>query len=173
MRKINKIIVHCSVSNFGDAEIIDRWHKERNWKKIGYHYVILNGYRKRFSGVYLEKSELGLIEMGRKEKEAGAHVKGMNEDTIGICLIGVATFHKRQTTALYRLVSELIHKYGLEPSDVLGHYETETGEAQGKTCPNLDMSYIRKRLNFWHRLWEYKWFRNRLLKKYPVVSKNF
>ena len=46
MREIKKIIIHCSDSEFGDAALIDKWHKERGWTGIGYHYVILNGCRK-------------------------------------------------------------------------------------------------------------------------------
>tara|TARA_R110002020_G_scaffold126026_1_gene283640 strand:+ start:1668 stop:2075 length:408 start_codon:yes stop_codon:yes gene_type:complete len=76
MRKINKIIVHCSATIEGQsitADTIDQWHKKRGWRGIGYHYVI---------GLD------GLIEYGRMIDEIGAHVKGMNADSIGICYIG-------------------------------------------------------------------------------------
>ena len=47
MRKINKIILHCSATPSGRAVSVDtirRWHKKRGWSDIGYHYVIqLNG----------------------------------------------------------------------------------------------------------------------------------
>ena len=43
-RKIKNIIIHCSVSDFGDAELIRSWHvDERGWRDIGYNGVILNG----------------------------------------------------------------------------------------------------------------------------------
>ena len=51
MRKINKIILHCSDSAWGSAAAIDRWHVERGMRRIGYHYVILNGVR-HSSGEY-------------------------------------------------------------------------------------------------------------------------
>ena len=76
MRKINKIIIHCSATIEGQsitADTIDQWHKKRGWRGIGYHYVI---------GLD------GLIEYGRMVDEIGAHVKGMNADSIGICYIG-------------------------------------------------------------------------------------
>lgn len=43
MRKIKEIIIHCSATkegrNFTVADI-DRWHRERGLRCIGYHFVI-------------------------------------------------------------------------------------------------------------------------------------
>ena len=79
MREINRIIIHCSATPEGrdiDAATIKDWHVNGNgWSDIGYHYVIkLNGE----------------IESGRPLDIAGAHVKGHNADSIGICYIGGA-----------------------------------------------------------------------------------
>jgi len=67
MRTINKIIVHCSATaehkHFTVADIA-RWHRQRGFDSIGYHYVI-----------YLDE-------------KIGAHCKGHNADSIGICYIG-------------------------------------------------------------------------------------
>ena len=76
MRHIDKIVVHCSATKPGQdfgADDIDRWHKERGWSGIGYHHVI------RLDGT---------IEEGRDIHRAGAHVRGYNAHSIGICLIG-------------------------------------------------------------------------------------
>jgi N-acetylmuramoyl-L-alanine amidase len=48
MRKIDKIIVHCSATREGQhipVETIKKWHVEgRGWSDIGYHfYVELDG----------------------------------------------------------------------------------------------------------------------------------
>ena len=43
MRKIDKVIIHCSATPEGKdytVEDIDRWHRERGFDCIGYHYVI-------------------------------------------------------------------------------------------------------------------------------------
>ena len=77
MRAINKIIVHCSATpqfkDFSSNHIRD-WHVNGNgWSDIGYHYVI------RLDGQ---------IEFGREMKTIGAHVKGHNKDSLGICYIG-------------------------------------------------------------------------------------
>ncbi len=76
MRDINKIIVHCSATQEGkeiDAAEINLWHLKRGWSGIGYHYVVLLD---------------GTIEYGRSIYKQGAHVKGENEGSIGICYIG-------------------------------------------------------------------------------------
>ena len=76
MRTINKIIVHCSATQEGrdlDAAQINKCHLKRGWNGIGYHYVVLLD---------------GVIEYGRSIYKQGAHVKGENEGSIGICYIG-------------------------------------------------------------------------------------
>jgi N-acetylmuramoyl-L-alanine amidase len=77
MREINKIIVHCSATregeNFEVAEI-RRWHVEgRGWSDIGYHFYI---------DLY------GQIHKGRDIAKIGAHCKGHNRNSIGICYCG-------------------------------------------------------------------------------------
>ena len=76
MRKIDLIIVHCSATpegkDFTTADI-DRWHRQRGFASIGYHFVI---YRN------------GDIHVGRSLSEIGAHCKGHNAISIGICYIG-------------------------------------------------------------------------------------
>lgn len=86
MRKITHIVIHCSATraNIGagltlpgediGAEEIRRWHvRDRGYSDIGYHYVIRRD---------------GLVEKGRSLERAGAHVKGRNSNSIGICLVG-------------------------------------------------------------------------------------
>ncbi len=76
MRQITEIILHCSDTVEGrdyTVEDIDRWHKNRGWRSIGYHYVI---YRD------------GTVHEGRPLKQIGAHCKGHNYHSIGICYIG-------------------------------------------------------------------------------------
>ena len=70
MRKIDKLIVHCSATQEGrnlDAAEINRWHLKRGWKGIGYHYVVLLD---------------GTIEYGRNIYEQGAHVKNHNKISV-------------------------------------------------------------------------------------------
>ena len=124
MRKITEIILHCTATaagrNFTVADI-DRWHRQRGFKGIGYHYV-----------VYLD----GSVHAGRKEDEAGAHCLGHNARSIGVCYVGGLdaagkpsdTRTQAQKTALRKLVAGLKARF---PGATLhGHYEFAA-----KACP--------------------------------------
>lgn len=128
MRKINKIIIHCSATKVDQpfiAKDIDKWHKQRGWKGIGYHYVILLD---------------GTVESGRPEAEIGAHTLGQNANSVGICYIGGLdsagkpkdTRTDQQKKTLKNLVSELLKKY--PGSTVHGH-----NEFANKACPCFDV----------------------------------
>lgn len=141
LRKINRIFLHTSDSGHGDANLINEWHKTR-WsaglagKHIGYHYVVLNG-RRRKANEYKPEDD-GLVEPGRLEEEVGYHVSGANFDSIGVCLIGQAGLYTvAQIQAAVRLVSSLLRKYQLTADAVFGHYQAETAKVQGKTCPDF------------------------------------
>ena len=139
MRKIKKLIIHCSDSSFGDAAVIDSWHRERGWDGIGYHYVVLNGFRK--PGHY-NSIEDGLVEPGRPIEKVGAHCRGHNKESIGICLIGSRLFSAKQ---LYGALPKLIRRIGLDTVgeiEVVGHYELDGG----KSCPNIDMDILKEYL---------------------------
>lgn len=76
MRKITDIVLHCSATKEGQRVTvadIDRWHRDRGFRKIGYHYVIYPD---------------GSIHAGRDIAEVGAHVSGHNATSIGICYVG-------------------------------------------------------------------------------------
>ena len=136
-RPVKNIIIHCSDSKFGDADLIKGWHREGGFDTIGYHYVILNGYAKNTS-VYI-KHQNGMIEFGRDLDTPGAHVKGANEDSIGICLIGVDQFTQEQLISLESilvgLLGSVLCRHQNEKIRISGHNEWD----KTKTCPNLDV----------------------------------
>lgn len=150
MKKITHIIIHCSDSSFGDAALIDSWHKERGFAKIGYHYVILNG--KKSSKSYDANLD-GNIEIGRhldddvylEKEEIGAHAMGFNDCSVGMCLIGVNRFSEFQLVTLISLLKELIEKYNIPKENIIGHYEIP--QANGKTCPNFNLNKIREMID--------------------------
>lgn len=128
MRKINKIIIHCAATpedkNF-TVEDINRWHKERGFIKIGYHYVI-----------YID----GSIHQGRELGEVGAHCTGYNRDSIGICYIGGVdkdgktpkdTRTNAQKESLLKLIKELKTKF--PQAEIYGHRDFSK-----KDCPSFD-----------------------------------
>ena len=136
MRKIKKIILHCSASSFGTEEIIDSWHRQRGWSGTGYHYVICNGFVKK--NVFDENYD-GKIQKGRSLNKVGAHCKGENVDSIGICLVGNNSFTIKQLDALLSLLLQLCDDYSIPASKIFGH-----NEFSSKTCPNFDVELIRK-----------------------------
>jgi N-acetyl-anhydromuramyl-L-alanine amidase AmpD len=76
-RTTDFIVVHCAATkpsqDIGAAEI-RKWHVEdRGWDDIGYHQVIRRS---------------GAIELGRPLHVAGAHAKGFNARSVGVCLVG-------------------------------------------------------------------------------------
>ncbi len=76
MRDINLIVIHCSATKEGidyDVAEIRKWHLKRGFKDIGYHFLI-----------HLD----GSIERGRPWDQPGAHAKGYNNNSVGICYVG-------------------------------------------------------------------------------------
>ncbi len=139
MREIKKIIVHCSASSWGSFKVIDEWHKERGWDGCGYHYIIPGGKPFTSKDTYREQWD-GILETGRPIETQGAHCKGENHDSIGICLIGKAEglFTPRQTRTLRLLLRSLSFSFNIEPNDVYGHHEFNAG----KSCPGFDVRWI-------------------------------
>ena len=132
MFKPTKIIIHCSDSEWGDADIIDYWHRERGFDENGYNKIILNG-RNSSQASYDIRID-GIIEDGRPLTKQGAHCKGHNHDSIGICLIGVDEFTLAQYKSLKELCERLMEEYGISSDDIYGH-----NEFSDKTCPNFNV----------------------------------
>ena len=135
MREIRDIVVHCSATKNGDGRItikdIDRMHRERGWKRVGYHYVI-----------HVD----GTIHIGRSVEEIGAHVQGSNATSIGICMIGTSQFTKAQWSSLGALVRALHMRF--PAANIVGHRDFSPdlngdGIIQPrewlKTCPGFDV----------------------------------
>lgn len=125
-RQIIEIIVHCSATRAGidfHAADIDRWHREKGWRTIGYHFV-----------VDLD----GRIEDGRPVNQIGAHCIGHNKYSIGICYIGgldsygqpADTRTDAQCVALRALIRTLTERYHCP---TFGHRDFAR-----KNCPCFD-----------------------------------
>lgn len=130
MRVIKEIVVHCSATppgmDIGAAEIRS-WHVSGNgWSDIGYHYVV------RLDG---------RVENGRPESRVGAHVKGYNSNSIGVCYVGGVgeegnpkdTRTDCQKEQLLELLKKLKWKY--PGARILGHRDFPR---VAKACPSFD-----------------------------------
>lgn len=129
MRTINEIIVHCSASPEGlnvTAADIRRWHTAGNgWSDIGYHFVV------RIDGT---------VEPGRPLAQPGAHCRGHNARSVGICYVGGLGADGRtpkdtrtpaQRAALLSLLREL--KQQFPAAAIHGHRDFAA-----KACPSFD-----------------------------------
>jgi len=130
MRKINKIIIHCTATpqkRHHDVQDIRRWHLARGFNDIGYHYLI-----------HLD----GFIEVGRPITKTGAHTAYANKGSIGICYVGGMTKDMKhpkdtrtdaQKNSLIELMQELMYKYNKDMT-IHGH-----NEFANKACPCFDV----------------------------------
>lgn len=128
-RSITKqIVVHCTATREGrdfTVEDINRWHKNRHWNCIGYHFVI---YRD------------GTVHEGRPIWAVGSHVRGYNNTSVGVCYVGGMTADGRtikdtrtdaQKEALRVLLQDIKTLY--PGAQILGHRDLAA-----KHCPCFD-----------------------------------
>ena len=130
MRNLTRIIVHCSATREGQDVSVDtirRWHENKGWSDIGYHFV-----------VYLD----GTVVSGRPLERSGAHVRGRNKASIGICYIGGCeadgktakdTMTQEQELSVRNLVVALRASHG--DLALRGHNEFST-----KACPSFQVA---------------------------------
>lgn len=123
MVDFSKVMVHCSATPDVETgwaakvgvEEIDRWHRDRGWSGVGYHYVIKRD---------------GTVEEGRPLTKSGAHTRGMNHHP-GICWIGTKRPTGKQLEAFCRLHDMLASQYNVHPFDYQPHYNYANKECPG------------------------------------------
>lgn len=133
-RRINDIIIHCTATPAGRDYTVDdirRWHRERGWSDIGYHYVV---YRD------------GSIHNGRDVDISGAHCQGHNANSIGIVYVGGMTAdnalpkdtrtqaQKDSLQLLVYLMKKLYFGVSFH-----GHRDYD----KGKACPSFDVKTMK------------------------------
>ena len=121
-KDIKLLIIHCSDtlnSEEFDASKIHQLHLDFGWNGIGYHKVICRD---------------GRIENGRPEYWVGAHVKGKNSCSLGVCLIGKDKFTQKQFNSLEKVLKKWIEVY--PNSKIIGHSKAVVTK---KTCPNFNV----------------------------------
>lgn len=112
---VNCLVVHHSATATGNSRVFRALHRANNgWEDIGYHFVIGNG----------SLSADGEVEPGRPVWAAGAHTRGHNIDTLGICLVGnfnECSPTEAQMRSLSKLLVSLMSEYGLSSSSIALH----------------------------------------------------
>ena len=141
MTSVEFLVVHCSATppamDIGREEI-NRWHIQRGFDCIGYHYVIRRD---------------GRVEKGRPDDRPGAHEPGLNGRSIAVCLIGGVdsskkmnpenNFTQEQFDSLRAL---LIRLKSVHPkAAVIGHRDAPS--KPNKACPSFSMPDLWKEWN--------------------------
>lgn len=121
-RRVHTTWIHCSASDHpshDDVSVMRRWHKARGWSDVGYH-------------IFIQKS--GNAQPGRPMERTGAHVRGYNSGSIGICLHGLdkGKFTAAQFAMLRDLCRQINDAYGGRMR-FRGH-----NEVAAKACPVFD-----------------------------------
>lgn len=128
---IKYLVVHCSATKPSvkvDAKVIDRWHRQKGWAGIGYHFVIKRD---------------GTVETGRPLHQPGAHALNVNHCSWGICLAGGLNeetgkpednFTLDQYAALGGVLTQL--KLEAPQAEILGHRDLPK---VAKDCPCFDV----------------------------------
>lgn len=130
MRSIHLIVIHCSATKSNRSfplAALKACHQARGFRTIGYHY-------------YITKD--GTIHPCRPEEQPGAHAKGYNANSIGICYEGGLDEHgtsaDTRTQAQQRSMAELLKSLKRDYPDacIVGHHDLP---GVRKTCPCFDV----------------------------------
>lgn len=149
---VRYLVVHCSATPAKmqvDRALIDRWHRDRGWLGIGYHFVIRRD---------------AAVEVGRPISDVGAHVEDHNAESVGICMAGGLApdaktpennFTADQLDALYQLLTLLLQSF--PKAQIVGHRDLSkdlngdgviTPNEWFKACPSFDVpAWWAKRAN--------------------------
>lgn len=129
----NYLVVHCSATkphmDIGEAEIRE-WHIQKGWADIGYNVVIRRD---------------GRVEIGRPLDYRGAHVKGHNFDSVGVCLVGgldadgnpAPEYTPTQWISLKTTLDFL--KTIWPEAEIVGHRDLIAPGDTPKACPSFDV----------------------------------
>ncbi len=130
MREIKRIIIHHSAGSLSaTAKQIRGWHMDKGWSDVGYHGVIEGD---------------GEYHPCRPHEKVGAHAKGANADSIGICVVGDNTHPGRewrfvQIETLVETIRILRTEY--PGAEVLGHRDVGTTATE---CPGVNIAELVK-----------------------------
>lgn len=129
MRVINEIILHCSGTDVAGYDFTRMRYdhiNNRGWNDIGYHF-----------GIDWD----GDIHILRPINKPGAHCKGHNRHSIGICVLGLQSFTHWQMKQLCKLLDTLCYAFSLSRKDIKPHNYYNPN----KMCPVFDLDTVMKK----------------------------
>ena len=130
MREIDTIILHCTATPAGrevTIEEVDRWHRERGFRCVGYHFLVLLD---------------GSVQTGRQLSEVGAHCRNHNLRSVGIAYVGGLTTdgkpadtrtkeQRKVLRALVEYVQDIVYRQQGTIPRVVTHHMLD----HSKACP--------------------------------------
>ena len=125
-RLIKRVFIHCSASDHrhhDDVSVMDRWHRQRGWTGVGYHFFIRKD---------------GLIQQGRPLERTPAAQRKHNRYTVAICLHGLSDdlFTEHQFRSLRNLSKQIKLQHN---NNITFHGHCEVA---AKTCPVFDYKSV-------------------------------
>lgn len=81
LSSINEIIIHHSGSNNDTPDSIRKYHLSKGWLDCGYHYIVADDGK----GNFMFDNNIHCM---RPISCIGAHCKGHNQNSIGVCVLG-------------------------------------------------------------------------------------
>jgi len=135
--EINFIVIHHASSETATPEQIHEWHLKKGWVGAGY-----NEYIRKDGSLYIMRGD-----------HEGAHTKGYNQNSYGICLEGDFEIEKPTEKQLLALIKTLkYHKSRFKNlRSILKHKDLNDTECPGK---NIQMSYIISKVYEQKETWE-------------------
>ena len=134
MRPINLIVIHHSASPLSTTrEDIAAWHRAKGWRDIGYHFVIESD---------------GRVVPGRPLEEVGAHARGHNASSIGICAVGDNTkLDQRWTVAQVAALCSLVDTMSTQFPGALVRGHRDVMNPGYTECPGLTAAELAELLS--------------------------
>lgn len=128
-REITKVARHHSATEGGDFWSFwnSRW-KNLGWAVGGYHEIILRD---------------GTVQLCYDSNIVTNGVRGHNEKTYHICVVGRGSFTTLQEQVFEERAKLALRKFQLTENDVLGHQEFSGASTM---CPGIEMDAVRSRL---------------------------
>lgn len=123
--RTDTIVLHHAEASRASAEDIHRWHLDRGWSGIGYHYFVRKD---------------GDVWRGRPEDTVGAHAgsaSGYNSRSIGICFEGnymTETMPEAQLAAGRALLADIEGRHGGRLK-IIGHRDVTSTDCPGARFP--------------------------------------
>lgn len=148
-RRIDTLVIHCAATPDGRwASVldVDYWHGRAGFRRqpasevarkhnpelrhIGYHWVIYTN---------------GGLATGRHPSEVGAHARGLNAASLGLCLVGTSRYSPAQWEQLAAQVRHLCALYHvpLQHANAANGWRGVCGHRDAganKTCPGFDVA---------------------------------